>query len=810
MTTYAIDLLRGVPRYQLADCGRAKDGDGDRSDGRDDDVGGKSGLVLTPGLWTNWNFISNNLWNERSITNLDTLANLGVVYLMFFKGLQMDFTPIARPSRTTLVLSAALFLLPFAAGCGLYFLIDNKGEGRAVYLYWGTVMASTSFPSLAPILARLKLLCTDLGREALSLGMVNDVCCMFLLVLIIALSAAPVKGQPSSRLDPTIFVLLFTVLFSIFCMGVIRPSIRWLIKKTDNGESYSDSFIHAMFFMVLACGLVTEFFGAYSLLGAFMLGLCIPHGHLASLLIDRMEDCVVGVLMPLYFMLLSHDLHFEAGFGEQAKQMGVVFLTVFVKPLCGLLASFFCDVSAPDAVALGILLSAQGVVPVVIIVIGHERDHLKAGPFSGLLLDILFSTMIVGPSMELVYKRLIRRSTPYQRRTVEGTKSDADFRVVACIHSSRNISSIINLLKISDISPQSPMSVFALHLTELVGHAAAMFIVHESGNPSLSSSWGCSANSFFGRKLIQSDQVIDAFKTFKQEHQASTYVQTLTLVSSIDTMHEDISSLAEDKQATLILLPFHKQQGMDGKLEDSNIEFSSVNQNLMASAPCSVGLLVDRGLSLLSMSLSNPSSCLGSSSRHDSLQMSHARIAMIYVGGPDDREALSYAWRLSAHPLATLTVIRFVVGDNAADIEPTDFPGDDESGILTVMTLSEKEREIDDEFMTEFRERVMNDESIEYMEMVSNSGDETVNLLRGMEHDYDLYVVGRGQTVRSPLTVGLAEWSESPELGTIGDVLVTSDFASHVSVLVVQQYPGARLHDHGNESLYGATVMPFS
>ncbi|GAB2228680.1 hypothetical protein Droror1_Dr00022803 [Drosera rotundifolia] len=331
---------------------------------------GQSGLILNPGIWgTDSNFVRKHLWVEKGMTNLTSLANLSVLYLMFFKGLQMDFTPIARLRKKTLTLTAALILLPFAVGCSLFFWLHDDSHGRATYVYWGAVMASTSFPSLASILARLKLLCTELGREALSLGMVNEVCCMILLVMVIALSAAPSSGKLKPELDPTIFVLLFTLLFGIFCFGLIRPFIRWLIKRTNDGENYSNTFIVSMFFMVMACGLVTEFFGAYSMLGAFMLGLCIPHGHLASTLIEKMEDCVLGVLLPLFFMLVCRDVNFE----HFDTGVFMVFSTVLVKPLCGILASFFCNVSFRDGASLGVLLSSQGLVSVVMIAIGLER-----------------------------------------------------------------------------------------------------------------------------------------------------------------------------------------------------------------------------------------------------------------------------------------------------------------------------------------------------------------------------------------------------------------------------------------------------
>jgi hypothetical protein len=56
-----------------------------------------------------------------------------------------------------------------------------------------------------------------------------------------------------------------------------------------------------------------------------------------------------------------------------------------------------------------------------------------------------------------------------------------------------------------------------------------------------------------------------------------------------------------------------------------------------------------------------------------------------------------------------------------------------------------------------------------------------------MMNEYDLIIVGRRHNVNSPQTSGLAEWSEFPELGTLGDLLASSDLNNGTSVFVVQQ-----------------------
>lgn len=137
---------------------------------------------------------------------------------------------------------------------------------------------------------------------------------------------------------------------------------------------------------------------------------------------------------------------------------------------------------------------------------------------------------------------------------------------------------------------------------------------------------------------------------------------------------------------------------------------------------------------------------------------------------------------MSEHPAIKLTVMRFIPGKDA--IEP------DDSGMLTVETEKKKEKNLDEEHVNEFRIQTAHDGSIRYNEKVVNNGEENVAAMRSMDNHHDLFIVGRGHVMISPVTAGLADWSECTELGAIGDLLASSDFAATVLVLVVQQCLG--------------------
>lgn len=68
------------------------------------------------------------------------------------------------------------------------------------------------------------------------------------------------------------------------------------------------------------------------------------------------------------------------------------------------------------------------------------------------------------------------------------------------------------------------------------------------------------------------------------------------------------------------------------------------------------------------------------------------------------------------------------------------------------------------------------------------TGAETASALRDMADMYSLFIVGKGGRGHSPLTTGMSDWEECPELGTVGDLLGSSDFDLSGSVLVIQQH----------------------
>lgn len=406
----------------------------------------------------------------------------------------------------------------------------------------------------------------------------------------------------------------------------------------------------------------------------------------------------------------------------------------------------------------------------VIICIFHLQV-LNDQTFAIMVLMALFTTFITTPLVVAVYKPLkMASSASYKHRTVERKSRNAQLRILACFHSSRNIPSMINLLESSrGTEKQDELLVYALHLMELSERPSAILMVHKVRRNGLP----------FWNKGIRSEanQVVVAFEAFQQLSRVS--VRPMTCISSFSDMHEDICTTAERKGAAIIILPFHKHQKYDGSFETTRADFQLVNRRVLEQARCSVGIFVDRGL--------------GGSSQVAASNVSY-QVTILFFGGHDDREALAYGARLAEHPGISLTVVCFSPKhESAREITTVDMDTTS-PGIQT---------SADGEALADFKQRTSQDDSVKFEERTVCNKEEIIAVIR----DYsrcNLFLVGRMPDGELPLA--LNQMSEYPELGPIGSFLVSPDFPMVASVLVLQQHnnqasPNLRLELHTNEEL---------
>ncbi|KAK9110400.1 hypothetical protein Sjap_018460 [Stephania japonica] len=726
------------------------------------------GIMLGPSVLGSSAYIEAKFFPPQSLLVLDVIANTGLLFYVFLVGVEMDITVVRRTGKKSLMIALCGMISSFMVGALSSLTMKGMNQVRGetnsgiFVLFIALSQAVTVFPVLAQILTELKLLNSDLGKIALSSGVINDASAWLLLAMAVALT----KGGASSWL--TLTVIVANVSFVCFCIFIIKPAICWVDQNTPEGEDFNEVHMSLILIGVMVSGFIATSLGSHSIFGAFVYGLIIPTGRLGSTILEKLQDFVSGLLLPLYYVKsgLRTNLHTIDISNTWLVLFPIIFFAAAAKVGATLLVSMFYQIPFHEGVTLGLLMNAKGLTDISVLNAGKRNKVLSDQAFAIMVVVSVVTTAIITPAITAFYKPG-RHFVSYKRRTIQRSKLEAELRMLVCIHTSRNVPTMINLLEATHPSRKSPICIYALNLVELTGRTSAMLVVHGTARQS-------GHQAVLNRTQNQSDQIMSAFENF-EKNTGGVCIQPLTVISPYPTMHEDICNLAEDKHVAFIILPFHKQLTVDGGMEVTNPAYRTMNQNVLANAPCSVGILVDKGFS-------------GSTKVVSSTGQATSQIIVLFFGGLDDREALSYAKRMLEHPVITLTVIRFVPGQHAFR-STIDQQGSNGQGSLTVITDTERAKQLDEEVLNDFKSENLN-RRVVYEEKVVNNGEETLAAIRSIENIYDLYIVGRRQNMDSPLTAGLNDWSECLELGIVGDILASPDFALPGSVLVVQQYVG--------------------
>ncbi|KAL6906019.1 hypothetical protein ACP4OV_003620 [Aristida adscensionis] len=719
-----------------------------------------AGFVLGPSVLGRLPHFSDIVFPARSIFILDSMSLLGLIYYVFTIGVEIEMHTVLRAGLQSFWFAAASALPPFLVGVGTGFLAlstdtAKRTQGQLLNalcfpIFLGATFSSTAFSVLARNIAELKLAGTDVGQLSISASLINDTFAWAGLTVATALAHAR-YGLVICTWTVVAGVLLFAASY-VF----VRPLLLRLARRAAAGGVITEVQECAVLVGVMVAALVADAGGTHAIFGAFVFGLAVPNGPVGVALVEKVEDFVVGMMLPLFFAMsgLRTDTAVVTNPHAAALLTVAALVAAILKVVAAVGVAGASGMPLNDGTSIGLLLNTKGVIELIILNIGRNKKIMSDQSFTVLVFMSALLTALVTPLLAMVVKPA-RRLVFYKRRTIAWAQPDAELRVLACAHVPRDVPGLLTLLDVASPSSRTPVSVHALHLIEFAGRASALLLINASAPTSSFSSPESSGRS---QVEMQYKHIAHAFMAY-EEQAAGVSARTFAAVSPYASMHDDITAAAENQNSALILLPFHKHRLVDGGMEVSHPAIQPLNASVLRFSPCTVGILVDRGLG----GLAGGARC---------------RVAALFFGGRDDREVVALATRMAHNPGIELTVLRFAQKGGS-------FTGSEFDAL--------KERKADDACLREFRERANRSVAggevcVEYRERgVFNAGEMVAGIREVEAAGKDLLVVGQTPGL-SALTAGMPEWCECPELGPVGDLLASKDFQTSASVLVIQSY----------------------
>uniref|UniRef100_A0A7N2MF57 Cation/H+ exchanger domain-containing protein n=2 Tax=Quercus lobata TaxID=97700 RepID=A0A7N2MF57_QUELO len=685
---------------------------------------------------------------------IETVATFGLMFFLFAVGVTMDPVSIIRPGKKALAIAFSSFFSTLVVCGSLAFLLTQHlvMQDQNWLPLIALSQSFSAFPVVACLLTELKMLTSDIGRLTLSTSMVCDALGISLSAITIAFA-----GNGNSKLAPLWSVGSMVALIAAV-VHIVRPILQRMIKRVPSGKPIGESWICAIFVSVLLTGLLSEVIGQHYVLGPLVFGIVVPEGPpLGASLVSKLDAFSSGLFYPSYLAISGLRTNiFKVHFQSFWVVAVIVLSGCMVKVCVVMVVAIYNEMTVRDAFIVALIMNAKGVSELMLYNVLRNAQVLTDEGFTLAVIVVMVITAIITTLITFFYDSS-GQYTAIKRSTIQHCHRQSDLRILVCTHSQENVCTIINLLEISHAPPETHISVIGIALVELEGRRQPMLIPHEASRTERTNTTG-------------SDQIINALTHYELQSEGSASVEAFTCISPFEITHNDICRVAIDKRATIVIVPFHKQWAIDGSIESVNRGIKAMNLKVLESAPCSVGILIDRGVLNGSMSL-----VVGHPLYH---------VAVIYLGGVDDAESLAYGARMTDNEKVDLTVVRFLI----FGAENT------------------KDRKLESDLINEYREANAGNERFVIVEEVVRNGVDLSASIREMADCFDLILVGRHHQ-DSPLLYGLGDWSECPELGVIGDMLASPDLGITASVLVIQQQKMGRLAGVGDRDQHVRDVL---
>jgi len=364
-----------------------------------------AGVLLGPSL-LGWIApgLQDRLFPDAVMPVLYAVAQVGLVLYMFLVGLDFDLALLRRRARSAVAVSWAGILAPFALGAAIAWAFHGEellfaagvSTGQAA-LFMGAAMSITAFPMLARIIHERGLSGTSMGTLALAAGSADDAAAWCILAVVLA----SFSGSPAIAL----WAIGGGLAFALVAFLVLRPLLAragsWITRR----GAYDSVALPGALTLLMFAAWYTDEVGIYAVFGAFVLGAAMPGGEIARQIERRIQPLTVNLLLPLFF--IYSGLNTRIGLVDSPVLWGIAGLVLLAaclgKGAACYLAARLSGEPPREALGIGALMNARGLMELIILNIGLERGVITPTLFSIMVLMAIATTLMALPAFNLAF-----------------------------------------------------------------------------------------------------------------------------------------------------------------------------------------------------------------------------------------------------------------------------------------------------------------------------------------------------------------------------------------------------------------------
>jgi CPA2 family monovalent cation:H+ antiporter-2 len=261
------------------------------------------------------------------------IADLGIVFLLFFIGLELSMRRLLTMRRLVFGLGGLQTLLTTVV---ISFGALWFGQPPAAAVIIGACLALSSTALVMEVLSGQRRMMSTTGRSSFAILLAQDLAVVPLLFLIGALG----RAADSTSVAQGVVIALVEAAVAIAVIAVVGRLVLKPLFKLAAGTDNPEFFMAATLLIAVGSGVIAAYAGLSMALGAFVAGLLLAETEYRRA-VEAMIDPFRGLLLGVFFF--SVGMHIDLGFiwREPLLVLGgflamMAIKSVLLVPLCRL------------------------------------------------------------------------------------------------------------------------------------------------------------------------------------------------------------------------------------------------------------------------------------------------------------------------------------------------------------------------------------------------------------------------------------------------------------------------------------------
>lgn len=314
---------------------------------------------------------------------MEFLATIGLVYLMFSAGLEVEINQFMRVRSRSVVFGFFTFLLPQLMGMGLGYLLGLELLGMVLL---GSAFASHTLIAF-PILTRLGITRNEAVAVTAGATVLTDIGAFIILAVVL--------GAESGGLRVRYFVELFILLSAFTALITFGlPRIGKYFFQRFSGRASEFQFVVVALFIA---ALGAELIGVHEVVGAFLAGLAINatlprHSPVKGHVLFIGEAFFIPVFL-LYSGMITNPLSFLENSQTVVVAIGVTVVAYVSKFIASWITARIYKYTRAEFWTVFGLSHAQAAVTIPTLIIGLETGLFDTVLFNAAIVMILLTSI---------------------------------------------------------------------------------------------------------------------------------------------------------------------------------------------------------------------------------------------------------------------------------------------------------------------------------------------------------------------------------------------------------------------------------